>query len=64
MWPGGPCARPGHACGALAPPAGILIYEGLEMLHQGAGRLALLVPLAMTTAGAVGFNRMRRALGG
>ncbi len=50
--------------GALAPPAGILIYEGLEMLHQGAGRLALLVPLAMTTAGAVGFNRMRRALGG
>jgi hypothetical protein len=33
---------------------------GLEALHPGAGELALLLPVAMTLAGALGFNRMRR----
>jgi len=48
--------------GAIAPPAGILFYEALEALHRGAGRYALLLPLALTTAGAIGFNLMRREL--
>jgi hypothetical protein len=48
--------------GAVAPPVGILVYAGLEALHRGAGRFSLLLPLAMTTAGAIGFNRMRRAI--
>jgi hypothetical protein len=33
---------------------------GLEASHPGAGEFALLLPLAMTLAGALGFNRMRR----
>jgi hypothetical protein len=33
---------------------------GLEASHAGAGEFALLLPLAMTCAGALGFNRMRR----
>jgi hypothetical protein len=36
---------------------------GLEALHAGAGEYALALPLAMTVAGAMGFNRMRRARG-
>jgi hypothetical protein len=48
--------------GAIAPPVGILCYEALEALQHGAGRFALLLPLAMTTAGAIGFTRMRKAL--
>jgi len=46
--------------GGVAPPAGVLVYMGLEGVHRGAGQLALLLPLAMTAAGALGFNRMRR----
>lgn len=47
--------------GMLAPPLGILLYEWLERLAvQGAGRLALLAPLALTAAGAWGFTRMKR----
>jgi hypothetical protein len=49
--------------GGLAPPAGVLAYMGLEGLHAGAGKYALALPLAMTVAGAMGFNRMRRARG-
>ena len=49
--------------GGLAPPAGVLAYMGLEALHAGAGKYALALPLAMTLAGALGFNRMRRARG-
>jgi MFS family permease len=49
--------------GGLAPPAGVLAYMALERLHPGAGRLALALPLALTVAGALGFNRMRRARG-
>jgi MFS family permease len=48
--------------GALAPPAGIVLYEWLEALHAGSGKLALILPLALTTIGALGFNAMRRAV--
>ena len=48
--------------GGVAPPIGVLAYMGLEALHRGAGQYALLLPLAMTAAGAIGFNRMRNAL--
>lgn len=45
--------------GMLAPPAGMLVYQLLEDWQRGAGRFALALPLAMTTAGAIGFNRMK-----
>jgi hypothetical protein len=48
--------------GGLAPPAGVLVYMGLEAWQNGAGRFALLVPLLMTAAGALGFSRMQRRL--
>ena len=48
--------------GGLAPPAGVVIYMALEAWHPGAGRFALLAPLLMTAAGAMGFSRMRRTL--
>jgi hypothetical protein len=50
--------------GGVAPPLGVLAYMGLERWHAGSGQYALLLPLAMTTAGAWGFTRMRRALEG
>jgi hypothetical protein len=46
--------------GGVAPPLGVLVYMGLEASHAGAGEFALLLPFAMTLAGALGFNRMRR----
>ncbi len=49
--------------GGLAPPLGVLAYMGLEEWHRGAGDYALLLPLVMTAAGTLGFNRMRHALG-
>jgi hypothetical protein len=49
--------------GGLAPPLGVLAYMGMEGLRAGAGKYALALPLAMTVAGAMGFNRMRRARG-
>jgi len=48
--------------GGVAPPIGVLAYMGLERLHRGAGEFALLLPLAMTAAGTLGFNRMRRSV--
>jgi hypothetical protein len=48
--------------GALAPPAGIVAYEWLEAQHAGLGKFSLLLPLALSTAGAMGFNSMRRAV--
>jgi hypothetical protein len=48
--------------GAVAPPLGILFYAALESVQSGAGRFSLLLPLAMTTAGAIGFNRMRETI--
>jgi hypothetical protein len=49
--------------GLIAPPAGVLAYEWLERLSAGAGRYSLLLPLAMTLAGAFGFNRMKAERG-
>jgi len=48
--------------GGLAPPIGVLAYMTLEGWHRGAGEFALLLPLAMTAAGALGFKRMQGAL--
>ncbi len=48
--------------GGLAPPLGVLAYMALEHWRFGAGEYALLLPVAMTAAGALGFNRMRRTL--
>ena len=45
--------------GMIAPPGGMLVYQLLENWQRGAGRLALALPLAMTTAGAIGFNLMK-----
>lgn len=48
--------------GAIAPPAGILIYQWLESLRPGAGTWSLALPLVFVTAGAAGFSHMRRAM--
>lgn len=48
--------------GGIAPPAGVLAYMALESWRRGAGQWALLLPLAMTAAGAWGFSRMSVAL--
>jgi hypothetical protein len=48
--------------GGVAPPVGVLVYMGLEHWRAGAGEFALLLPLAMTAAGALGFNRMQGEL--
>jgi hypothetical protein len=48
--------------GAIGPPAGILIYQGLESLRPGAGIYSLVLPLLFVTAGALGFSHMRRAM--
>jgi hypothetical protein len=48
--------------GAIAPALGVLLYQWLESLQRGWGRYALLLPLAMTAAGAFGFTLMRRTL--
>lgn len=45
--------------GLFAPPLGILVYSWLERLGSGAGRFALLLPVAMTITGAIGFNLMK-----
>jgi hypothetical protein len=50
--------------GAIAPPAGILIYQWLESLRPGLGIYSLLLPLAFVTAGAMGFSHMRRVMRG
>ena len=43
--------------GLIAPPAGVLCYEWLERQAAGAGRYALILPLAMTLAGASDSTR-------
>jgi hypothetical protein len=45
--------------GLIAPPLGVLAYTGLERVLPGAGRYALLLPMMMTIAGAIGFNRLK-----
>ena len=46
--------------GGVAPPLGVLAYMGLERWYPGSGQYALILPLAMTVAGAWGFNGMHR----
>jgi hypothetical protein len=46
--------------GGVAPPLGVLAYMGLEASHAGAGEFALLLPLALTFIGLLGFVRMQR----
>ncbi len=48
--------------GALAPPIGMLLYQGLEAIEPGAGRWSLLMPTALTAFGAYGFTRMHAAM--
>lgn len=50
--------------GLMAPPIGMLAHELLERAHAGLGCLAMLLPLGMVTAGAIGFVRMRQRFGG
>ena len=45
--------------GLLAPPAGAIVYTLLERRSPGTGRMALLLPLGISIAGAIGFNRMK-----
>ncbi len=45
--------------GMIAPPLGVVAYEWLESLHAGVGRWSLVLPLALTTVGALGFTAMR-----
>jgi hypothetical protein len=47
--------------GLIAAPLGMLCYESLESVSAGLGIAALLIPLTMVTAGAIGFVRMRAA---
>jgi hypothetical protein len=46
--------------GMIAPPFGMLCYQGLEAWHGGAGRFSILLPTAVTAAGALGFNYLRK----
>jgi len=48
--------------GGVAPPLGVLAYMGLEAWRAGAGEFALLLPLGMTAAGVLGFNRLQGVL--
>jgi hypothetical protein len=48
--------------GGLAPPLGVLAYMVLEAWRRGAGQWALLLPLGLTTMGALGFRRMQMSL--
>ena len=45
--------------GLIAPPLGMLCYEVLEWQHTGMGALAMLLPLGLVVAGAIGFVKMR-----
>jgi MFS family permease len=48
--------------GAIAPPAGILIYQWIESLSPGSGVYSLVLPLLFVTVGAMGFSHMRRVM--
>jgi MFS family permease len=45
--------------GLIAPPAGAIVYTLLERRAPGMGRLALLLPLGLALAGAIGFNLLK-----
>lgn len=46
--------------GMVAPPLGILFYQLLETTRPGLGRYSILLPTAITAAGAIGFNILKR----
>lgn len=46
--------------GMVAPPLGMLCYQGLESWRSGAGRYSILLPTMVTTAGAIGFSYLRK----
>jgi hypothetical protein len=48
--------------GAIGPPAGILVYQWLEIIRPGSGVYSLVLPLLLVTAGAMGFSHMRRVM--
>src|SRR5580658_7841418 len=48
--------------GLIAPSVGMLCYQFLETRHPGLGIAALLLPLGMIVAGALGFKRMQMSL--
>ena len=45
--------------GLIAPSVGMLCYQLLEAQRPGLGIVAMVLPLAMVVAGAIGFVRMR-----
>ena len=46
--------------GLIAPPVGVLVvHAAWNACTPGAGRYALLLPIALTLAGAIGFTRMK-----
>jgi uncharacterized membrane protein YuzA (DUF378 family) len=45
--------------GLFAPPVGMAAYEGLEILRPGLGIAAMLLPVGLVAAGAMGFVHMR-----
>jgi hypothetical protein len=47
--------------GGFAPPLGVIAYMALEHWQAGSGKYALVLPVALTALGALGFNRMRAA---
>lgn len=49
--------------GLLAPLVGAALYNAIEHVHPGAGAWSLALPVALTTAGSIGFNLMRRNTG-
>jgi len=46
--------------GLIAPLVGVWLYGTLDALAPGSGHFALLLPLTLTTAGAVGFALFKR----
>jgi hypothetical protein len=47
--------------GLTMPLVGVLLFSGLEAWRPGAGRFALLLPMALTTLGAIGFWRLHQS---
>lgn len=48
--------------GLLAPLVGVWLYDWMERQAPGSGRWILLLPLALSTTGAIGFVRMSRQM--
>ena len=48
--------------GLFTPTIGVLLYEALEHFQPGSGRYSLLLPLSLSSAGAIWFVVMARQL--